>query len=381
MPGRASYPVAIATRNLLHDRVRLAITLVGIAFSVVLILIQVGVYLGMMANTASIIEHADGDIWITARNNRNFDFSLPFPEYRENKAKAVQGVAWVKKLILVWSLMKLKEGGSENVEVVGFDPDSGLGGPWEMVAGEIREVKYHRGVIVDESSFSKLGEMRIGDDREILGLRVRVVGICRGAKRITTAPILFASYKTAQQLNPRAEERTVFLVVGVAPGEDTAAVRDRLRRVMSLEDVYTAGEFSWLTMKYWTLNTGMGVGFGFTILMGIIVGTVIVSQTIYSATIEHLREFGTLKALGAANRTVYGIIVRQALLSGLLGFGIGVAINALVATLYQRTGLLIVQPWQLFVTDFALTLAICVTASLISVRRAMQVDPMEVFRA
>jgi putative ABC transport system permease protein len=121
-----SYPISIARKNLFHDTVRLIITLIGIAFSVVLIFVQMGVYLGMMENTASIINHTDADIWITARNNRNFDFSLPFPEYRENKAKVVPGVASVKKMILVWSLMKLKQGGSENVELVGFDRKAAL---------------------------------------------------------------------------------------------------------------------------------------------------------------------------------------------------------------------------------------------------------------
>ncbi len=376
-----SYPVAVARKNLFHDKIRLSITLVGIAFSVVLILVQMGVYLGMMHNTASIIEHTDADIWITARNNSNFDFSLPFPEHRENKAKGVAGVARVKKMILVWSLMKLEGGGSENVELVGFDPESGIGGPWEMVAGDIHDVKYPRGVIADVSSFPKLGEMRIGDNREIYNKKVRVVGICRGAKRITTAPILFTSYKTAQTLNPWMAGQTVFLVVKTTAGADVKKVANRLRQVMDLEDVYTSAEFSWVTRKYWTLNTGMGVGFGFTIIMGLIVGAVIVSQTIYSATIEHLREFGTLKALGAENRTVYGIILKQALLSGIMGYCIGLVINYVVVYLYRGTGQIIVQPWQLFTGDLLVTLITCVAASLISVHKAMQVDPMEVFRA
>lgn len=376
-----SYPVPIARKNLFHDKVRLTITLVGIAFSVVLILVQMGVYLGMMENTASIINHTEADIWITARNNRNFDFSLPFPEYRENKAKAVPGVAWVKKLILVWSLMKLEGGGSENVELVGFDPESGIGGPWEMVEGGIKDVKYHRGVIVDESSFSKLGRLKIGDFREVLNKKVRVVGICRGAKRITTAPILFASYKTAQELNPWLANNTVFVLVKVAPDADVRTVQRRLREVMDLEDVYTSSEFALATQLYWTFNTGIGVGFGFTILMGIVVGAVIVSQTIYSSTIEHLREFGTLKALGAGNRTVYGIILQQAVWSGALGYLIGVAINFIIAELYTGGGQIVVQPWQLFAGDLGITIVTCISASLVSVRKAMQVDPMEVFRA
>jgi putative ABC transport system permease protein len=376
-----TYPVSIARKNLFHDRVRLAITLTGIAFSVILILVQVGVYLGMMYNTASVITHTDADIWITARNNRNFDFSLPFPEHRENKAKAVSGIAWVKKLVLVWSLMKLQDGGSENVEIVGFDPDSGIGGPWDMVSGRIEDVKYHRGVIVDESSFYKLGDMAVGDFREVMNKRVRVVGICRGARRITTAPVLFTSYKVAQELTPWMDGQTVFILVKVKPGWDVQDVKGRLQGAMNLEDVYTREEFSWITQKYWTFNTGMGVGFGFTILMGILVGAVIVSQTIYGATVEHLKEFGTLKALGADNRTVYGIIIKQAVVSGLLGYMLGGAINFVVVHFYRQSGQFVIQPWWLFVIDLVLTLVACIAASLISVRKAMQVDPMEVFRA
>jgi len=376
-----SYPVAIARKNLFHDRVRFVITLVGISFSVVLILVQVGVYLGMMYNTSSIIEHTDADIWITSRNNRNFDFSMPIPEHRENRAHAVPGVLWTKKLILVWSLMKIKGGGSENIEMVGFDPESGIGGPWEMVQGNVRDVKFYRGVIVDESSASKLGDLRIGDYREVINKKVRIVGISRGARRITTAPVLFTSYRTAQELNPWIAGQTVFVLVKVAPGTDVQLVRDRLASIMDLEDVYTSAGFINATRRYWTFSTGMGIAFGFTILMGIVVGAVIVSQTIYSATIEHLREFGTLKALGAENRTVYGIILEQALWSGLIGFVIGVAVNFVVVKFYSDTGQVIIQPWWLFAGDFAVTLATCVAASLISVRKAMQVDPMEVFRA
>ena len=257
-----TYPVPMARRNLFHERVRLAITLVGIAFSVVLILVQMGVYLGMMNNTSSIIDHTEADLWVTARHNSNFDFSLPFPEHRENTAKGVEGVLGVKKFILVWSLMKLSGGGSENVEIVGFDPETGIGGPWEMVAGEARDVKYPKGVIVDESSFAKLGKAAVGDDREIYGSRVRVVGICKGAKRITTAPILFTSYKTAQELNPWMAGKTVFLLVKIKPGADVGAVQKRLRTVMNLEDVYTQADFAWATKKYWTLSTGIGLGFG-----------------------------------------------------------------------------------------------------------------------
>ncbi len=117
----------------------------------------------------------------------------------------------------------------------------------------------------------------------------------------------------------------------------------RLREIRDV-DVYTRDQYSWKTRLYWTWETGIGVGFGLTVLMAIIVGVVIVSQTIYSATIEHLREFGTLKAIGATNRDVYLIILKQALINALIGYGIGLGLTLLAVRTSGATGLVMVIP-------------------------------------
>ena len=154
----------------------------------------------------------------------------------------------------------------------------------------------------------------------------------------------------------------------------------RLREIRDV-DVYTRDQYSWKTRLYWTWETGIGVGFGLTVLMAIIVGVVIVSQTIYSATIEHLREFGTLKAIGATNRDVYLIILKQALINAFIGYGIGLGLTLLAVRTFGATGLVMVIPPGLMLAVFVLTVAMCATASVVSVRKALKVDPLVVFRS
>jgi putative ABC transport system permease protein len=371
--------VDIALKNLVHDKTRFFITLVGVTFSVVLVFAQFGIYLGFMRNASIIIDNTAVDIWITSKNSANFDFPLPFFERKLNKAKEVPGVAWADKLIVTWASMRKRDGGSENVELVGFNPNTGVGGPWKLREGTIEALKAGPGVIVDESAFPKLGYLRVGDYVEINENRMKVVGVSEGARGFTTAPYIFTAYRTAQDVDPFVAEKTVFIVARVAPGYDHESVAAALRELRDV-DVHTRGQYSLKTRLYWTWETGIGVGFGMTAIMAIVVGMVIVSQTIYTATIEHLREFGTLKAIGARNIDVYGIIVKQALINAVLGFAVGLAVTLSARRLVELTGLVMIIPGWLMVSVFLLTLVMCLAASVISVRKALQVDPLVVFR-
>jgi putative ABC transport system permease protein len=191
---------------------------------------------------------------------------------------------------------------------------------------------------------------------------------------------VFTSFHAAQDIDPFNRDRTEFIVARVTPGYDPKEVVGRLRDIANV-DVYDRDSFSLKTRLYWTWETGIGIGFGITVLLAIVVGVVIVSQTIYSATIEHLREFGTLKAIGATNRDVYAIILKQALINAALGYLLGLGLTLLVVRFSGATGLVLVVPLGLMAGVLALTVAMCVMASIVSVRKALRVDPLVVFRA
>src|SRR5512143_1891088 len=170
----------VSLRILLYDKVRSFITLLGVVFAVSLIFAQMGIYLGLMEMSSVIIDNTPGDIWVTSKNSKNFDFSQPFPEYIYQQVLSMEGVEWADKLIVSWGLIKQKQGGTEQIEIVGYNPDTDVGGPWKMKDGNSRAVKNGNFAIVDESAMKRLGNIRIGEYRDILFRRLEIVGISEG---------------------------------------------------------------------------------------------------------------------------------------------------------------------------------------------------------
>ncbi|MCI0611768.1 ABC transporter permease [bacterium] len=370
----------LAIKNLIHDRIRLVITLTGITFSVALILIQVGMFFGMTANSSTVIENSEGDIWIMSKNSQNFDMVNPFPESLVTAARSVKGVEWAENLIQQFAFMRLSDGGTEQIEIIGFDLNGHVGRPWNIVEGDLNELRGTNAIFVDVTAFSRLGQLKRGDIRELVRTKVRIAGITNGIMSFTTAPYIFTSYETAQRIVPeQLAEKTTYIVVKAKDGYPVNALKQDLQKRFRNYDVHTSKEWATNTRMYWTWETGIGAGFFGNALMGFIVGLVIVSQTIYSATVEHIREYGTLKAIGAKNLDIYSVILQQAGISALAGFALATIIQQIVLKAKPIT-VQIASPPSLFVATFLLTLVMCGLAALVSVRRVASIDPVEVFK-
>lgn len=356
-------------------------TLAGVIFSVTLIFAQMGIYFGLMETSSIIIDNTPGDIWITSKNNKNFDFSQSIPEYIHEHTLSTEGVEWAEKLIVTWGVIKQKEGGSEQVEIIGYNPETGIGAPWRMQQGHPQSVKNGNFMIVDDSSKQRLGEIRVGDYRDVLHRRLEVVGISEGIRSFTTAPFVFTSYKTAQQIAGFVGEgKTVFVIAKAAPGHSKSALKAALVERLSGVDVYTKEEFSRKTRLYWTIETGVGFSFLLTIVISFLVGILIVGQTIYNSTMEHIKEFGTLKALGAENVEIYKIIFSQSMITALLGYIISLVIILFSAKLFASLGtIMVVQAWTNLLV-LALTLIMCLSSAAVSIRRIKNIDPAILFR-
>ncbi|MDP3296647.1 MAG: ABC transporter permease [Thermodesulfovibrionia bacterium] len=372
---------SVALKIIFYDKVRSLITLAGVVFAVALIFAQIGIYLGLMETSSTIIDHTNGDIWITSRNSKNFDFSQPFPERKINQVLAAEGVKDAEKLIVTWGVIKQKQGGTEQVEIIGYNPDTGIGGPWKMKTGHFRDVKNGNYAIVDESSMRRLGRFEIGDYREILNRRLRVVGISEEVKSFTTAPIIFTSYKIAQNLGGYVgPDNTVFIIASVEDGYSDKEVINTLRRSLSNVDVYTKDEFSRKTRLYWTIETGVGLSFLITILISFLIGMLIVGQTIYNSTIEYLKEFGTLKAIGATNLNIYQIIFSEALINASIGYVIGLIFTLLSIKIYDAIEMVFTIKLWVALLVFFLSLIMCLSAAFFSVRKVRKIDPALLFR-
>lgn len=370
----------LAQRNLFHDKVRLTVTLTGIVFSVVLIVVQLGLFFGFTTATSNLIDHSGADLWITSKNVPYVEQGVAFSERKLNQARAVPGVADAQKIIAHWTQWKRPDGGEESVQIVGINVDDRLERPWNLVEGRVEDLKSPDAVILDVLYKQKLGVNRVGEVFEIGGHRARVVGFTSGIRSFTTSPYVFTSFKNAQSYTALREDQTLFILVKVAQGAKVDAVRRELLAHLTDVEVFTTGEFSHMTTFYWMFTTGAGVAVLIAAVLGLVVGFVVVAQTIYATTMDHIREFGTLKAMGAPNSYVYKVIMKQAAISAVIGYVLGMIVSVFVVQASQKGGAAILMPLPMAVGMFFVTLVMCIGAALVSINKVTRIDPAMVFR-
>ena len=370
----------LAQRNLMHDKVRLAVTLTGVVFAVVLIVVELGLFVGFTVTTSSIIDKSRVDWWIVSRGTPYIEQGSAFSERKLYQVLATPGVASADKYIVRFSNWKTPEGAEEGIQIVGFNPYSGIGGPWNVVEGSIEELKTPDAVMVDEIYKKKLGVTKVGETFEIDGRRARVVGFTRGIRAFTTTPYVFTSFKNAQGYTRIGEDQTFFILVRGVPGTDMAALQERLGSRLHDVDVLSTSRFSSMTRIYWMFTTGAGVAVLIAALLGLVVGVVVVAQTIYATTMDHIREYGTLKAMGAPNSYIYRVIITQAGISAVAGYGLAMFVSVFIVHASRSGGAAILLPWQMAVGIFFLTLLMCVTAAVVSINKVTSLDPAMVFR-
>jgi putative ABC transport system permease protein len=370
----------LAQRNLFHDKVRLTVTLTGIVFSVVLIVVQLGLFFGFTTATSNLIDHSGADLWITSKNVPYVEQGVAFSERKLNQVRAVPGVADAQKMIAHWTQWKRHDGGEDSVQIVGINVDDNLERPWNLVQGRVEDLKSPDAIILDDLYKQKLGVTRVGEVFEIGGHRARVVGFTHGIRSFTTSPYVFTSFKNAQDYTALREDQTLFILVKVAPGADLQQVRRALLDHVKDVEVFTTAQFSHMTTFYWMFTTGAGVAVLIAAVLGLVVGFVVVAQTIYATTMDHIREYGTLKAMGAPNSYVYKVIMKQAAISAVIGYVLGMAVSVFVVRGSQAGGAAILMPPSMAIGMFFVTLLMCVGAALVSINKVTRIDPAMVFK-
>jgi putative ABC transport system permease protein len=210
---------------------------------------------------------------------------------------------------------------------------------------------------------------------------LKIIGRTHEALSFTTTPIGFLDIRLAQELaGSRMDGKVTYLLVRLAPGADSAAVKAEIQRRLPFNDVYTRQEWSDRSRGYWVASTGIGLNMYITVFLGCLVGIVVVAQTLYTSTLEHLREFGTVKAIGGSNRDIYSILGTQAVIAAVVGFLLGAGNALLLAPVMAKIRLRLILPPELWVAVFVGTLLLCLAASMVSFRKVARIDPALVFR-
>lgn len=370
----------LARRNLTHDRVRLFVTLTGVIFAVVLIAVQMGLFVGFTKAITDVIDHSTADVWVASHGLQNFDVAASLHAGMLHQVLAVPGVDQAERLIVDFSNWRKPSGGEEFVEVIGYDMYTGMSAPWNVVEGNLSSLSASNTVFVDQTDLAKLGIRGVGDEVEISGQRARVVGLTKGIRSFTTSPYVFTSLKNALNYCRMGEGQATYILAKAETGVTPAELKARIAGQIVDVDVYTTKELSKKTEHYWMFSTGAGLALLIAAALGLIVGTVIVAQTLYATTMDHLPEFGTLRAMGAPNSYIYRIIIGQAIMSGVAGYGFGLGISLGIIHFADLGGASIILPWPLAAALFFLTIGMCVGASFVSIQKVTWIDPAMVFK-
>jgi putative ABC transport system permease protein len=386
------YKIAIAM--LFGDKGKYLGIVTGIALASILMIQQPSILLTMLSHTYSLISDINlPDIWVMDPKVRTSDDSRAMLDTQLYRVRGIQGVEWAVPLHKGSQSVRLANGELENAVILGLDDATLIGGPGKVLQGQLTNLRMPDAVIVDENGARNrlaqhpdgLGKpgvpLQVGDAVEINEKRAVVVGIARATPTFRSDPILYTTYSKAKTFNTSDRKMLSFILVKAKPDESPQVVADRIIRHTDLLAL-TADQFKQRSLDFMLHNTGMLINFGFVVLVGFVVGTAVTGQIFYNFTLDNLRYFGVFKAMGATNAMLMGMILLQALLVGLVGFGIGAGITALFAASTQGgDDIKLELGLPLLCGSGAAVLLIVLFAAFISARKVLNLEPAVVFKS
>ena len=392
--------VSLARKNLFGDVPRFLIAQAGIVFAVSLVTIQVGILKGFTRSTTLFIDQSDADLWVASKDMLNFEQTVPIPYQRLSQAEAVEGVDQAEAMSIKEELLRDTTGKLAPVAIIGIEPDKQLISAGKVIQGNITQLEQPYRAIADKTAISTLGLKQVGDEAKIGSLQMQLSGLTQGIQSNASSPFLITSLETAKAYSlshfssdsaePKAPPLTAltdadpiaYILVKAEPGQNLQALQQRLNQALPDTHAYTQAEIAAQTRDYWEKRTSIGFILGMGASVGIVVGMVIVGQILYAAVSEHLREFGTIRAMGGSNWVAYSIVLEQAAWMAVVGYLPGIALcMALGAWTAATQGVLILITPMLAAEVFAVTLLMCIGSSLFVLQKVTHADPAVIFRA
>jgi len=383
----------IALKMLMGDRGKYLGLIMGLTFAALLITQQSAIFTGLMTRTYSFINDlSQPDIWVMDPKVQFIDDIKPLQDTELFRVRGVTGVEWAVPLYKGLLKARLEDGNFQIVNVLGLDDATLIGGPPQMIEGNLSDLRRQDAIIVNDvgaqtrlakrpkEAGGKTTPLQVGDILEINDRRAVVVGISRVSRTFQSQPVIYTTYSRATSFAPRERKLLSFVLVKAADGVNLKEVAQKIRQGTGLA-AYTAQEFKDLTYNFYMKSTGIPINFGIAVMLGFLIGTAIAGQTFYNFTLENLRYFGTLKAMGTTNGVLLRMILLQAIVVGVLGFGLGVGGAAFFGYLMRGSELAFRLVTEILLLAGGAIGLIIVLSALISIRKVMKLEPAIVFKA
>jgi putative ABC transport system permease protein len=403
----------VALRMLTGDKAKYLGIVFGVSFAALLMGQQMAIFCGLMRNTTSQVRDVEGaDIWVMDPSVLFVDDVKPMNENKLLRVRGVEGVAWAVKLYKGIGRAKLvqpadpkeqaappqgglKEGEFQQVILLGLDYDNkdnfgrvvGQPRPERIVAGNWEDLNQPDAVFLDEFGWSYLygvgTPFELGRSLEINDRRANIVGLVKCNPTFQTFPILYTKYSRALQYVPPEPKTLTFILAKAQDGVSQERVCRNIEDGTGLK-ARTNDQFFWMTIDYYLKRTGIPINFGITVLLGFVVGCAISGQTFYLFTLENLKQFGSLKAMGVSNARIVGMVMLQAAVVGVIGYGLGIGgaagFGVVFETFVKGTPPAFYFGWQIPVLTAVAVAAIITASAAMSLKKVLFLEAGVVFR-
>ncbi len=372
----------VALRMLFGDRAKYLSLVFGLSFAVLLIAQQLAIFLGLMLQASGPLQNiSQPDLWVTDPHLKWVSETRNLSDNDLNRIRSVPGVAWAEPFFNVRAAADLPNGDFRFVNIVGIPRSTMVGRPPEITAGRLEDLRIPDAVLVEESARPRLGNPAIGDTLRLNDRRAIIVGFCRAKFGWDSPALLYTTYENAITFTPLGRKRISYVLVGVQQG---VTVPDVQRSINALPDLLslTPDELRLRSANFIMRETGIGINFGITVTLGVVVGLTICAAIFYQFTLENVRYFAVLKAMGLSNPRLCGMVLLQAVVVGAVGWGIGVGLAAMFSLGARKPGteLAAFFPWPLLLIALAGMLMCIGLGSFLSLRRVLLLDPAVVFK-
>lgn len=376
----------LALRMLFGDRAKYLMLISGIMFATILMTQGGALFCGIMSWTSSTLSNVRAEVWVTDPMVEQIGDGKPLRDTDVSRVRSVAGVAWAAPVFQGLMPARMPDGSSKLVTLIGIDSTTLAGAPTHLIEGSLEDLRLPNAVIIDEYGTQRLGEAygrkaRIGDIFELNDREARIVGVCKAQRSFTGGPYLYTTYEQAVRYAPAQRKMLSFVIVGLEPGIGADAVVKNIMQTTGLR-AYTENAFMWSTIWWYVHNTGIPINVGTLVMLGFIVGMAISGQTFYAFVLENMRNLGALKAMGASAPKLCAMLMLQSVAVGLIGYGIGMGVVALLGNLLLNLGRVpFLLLWQIPVGSLIAVLFICVVSALIGIFQVARLEAAIVFRS
>ncbi len=383
----------VALRMLLGDRLKYLSLIGGIAFATLLMAQQASIFAGLTYQTGASIRNTTGDfdLWVMDASVELSEEYKPLPDITTDRVRGIEGVDWAVPFYRSRRSARLPDGSMRTVVLVGLDDATLIGGPPRMVEGDLRDLREDQGVLLDVAQLSTnfmtddgqggRRPMRVGDTFSINDQSVKVVGLFRQEKSFFWEPVVYTTYTRALSLAPPERRLLSHVLVKAAPGTDPEVLARRIAERTELKVLTSRGMME-LTAGYVLRKTGILINFSISVGLGLVIGVLVSAQTFQAFILDHLRDFGVLKALGVPGWKLALMVLVQVLVVGSIGYGIGLGAAALFGMWFINLGRgAFLMTWHIVVFVGVVVMMASLIAGLLSLVRVLRLEPAVVFQS